>query len=110
MRHLSETLTDLIGFAEETVTRPARYSGLALDARFAGLAAEVRGADQRPAENVRTTRAAMVTVIALEEFYSGGAERGSPWLMLAGTVLPLLRVEAWVALQNERSTQEETRR
>ncbi|MBR1150124.1 hypothetical protein JQ575_05620 [Bradyrhizobium sp. JYMT SZCCT0428] len=108
MRPLSQTLNDLIGFAEETVTRPNRYSGHALGARFGELAAEIRGADARPAEAVRTTRAAMVMVYALEGFYAGEPEAGSrslesPWLMLAGAALPLLRVEAWIAFNNEKA-------
>lgn len=107
MKPLSETLTDLIGFAEETVTKPNRYSGSTLTARFADLAAEVRQADARPAENIRTTRAALIMVMALEEFYDANNECGptplkNPWLMLAGTTLPLLRVDAWRALNNEK--------
>lgn len=100
-RPLSEILTSLIGISEDFVTRPAtvmtRYGN-----GLAALAAEVRHADALPAEGVRTTRAALVMVIALEEFCAGDHSPGSPWLMLAGTTLPLLRVEAWLALRQEK--------
>lgn len=103
MRPLSQTLLDLIGFAEQTVTKPNRYSGAAMNAQaFADIAAEVRAAEARPAENIRTTRAALIMVNALEEFYDGEGEPGSPWLMLAGATLPLLRVDAWRAFNNEK--------
>ena len=72
MRPLSEILVDLIGFAEEVITRPAMHHyGFAIDTRFAALAAEVRHADARPAEGVRTTRAAVVMVTVLEQFFDG---------------------------------------
>lgn len=108
MRPLSQALNDLIGFAEDIVTRPNRYTARAMDSRFGELAAEIRQADARPAEAVRTTRAAMVMVTVLEGFYAGESEAGSrslesPWLMLAGTALPLLRVDAWLAFNNEKA-------
>ncbi len=106
MRPLSETLLDLIGFAEESVTRPRRYSGHALQARFAGIAAEVRDAVARPAEHERTTTAALIMVHALEEFYAAGdvsENFSNPWLMIAGATLPLLRLDAWRALNNEKA-------
>lgn len=109
MRPLSSTLNDLIGFAEETVTKPNRYvAGPTLDSRFAGIADEVRAAAARPAENIRTTRAAVMMVNALEGFYEAGnepdgsAHTQNPWLMLAGATLPLLRVDAWRAFNNEK--------
>lgn len=106
MRPLSATLNDLIGFAEKTVTRPSMFAGT-LDAQFAALAAEVRQADARPAEHVRTTRAALVMVNVLEGFFEGdrdpdAAHVKNPWLMLAGATLPLLRVDAWRAFNNEK--------
>lgn len=101
-RPLSQTLTDLITLANEVITRPRGASGLNAGGHFEQLAAEVRHAESAPAENIRTTRAAMIMVFALEEFRGGEQEAGSPWLMLAGTALPLLRVEAWVALNNEK--------
>jgi hypothetical protein len=101
---LSETLTLLIGYAEETITRPARQArsfGFTEEERFAVLANEVRCADARPAEGVRTTRAAMIMVFAIEEFLAGDREATSQWLGLAGATLPLLRAEAWRARRNE---------
>ena len=99
MRPLSEILTDLIGHAEEIINRPARFQGH--DARFAALAAEVRRAESRPAEGVRTTFAAMAMLSSIEGFYAGYREATCPFLMLAGTALPLLRAEAWRARRNE---------
>ena len=100
MRALSNVLNDLIGFAESAVTRPNSDHGYT--EQFAALAAEVRYADALPAENIRTTRAAMVIVIAIEEFWRGGREPGSRWLMLVGATLPMLRAEAWIAINNEK--------
>lgn len=102
MRPLSQTLNDLITVASEIVTRPRSGTGINAGGHFDMLAAEVRQAENSPAEAVRTTRAAMIMVFALEEFRDGEQEAGSPWLMMAGTALPLLRVEAWVALNNEK--------
>ncbi len=104
MRPLSQVLTDLVAFAEETVTKPNRYSGSALAARFGGLAVEVREADARPAEAVRTTRAAMAMVYVLEGFYACNAgSQETPWLMLIGAALPVLRDDAWIAFNNEKA-------
>lgn len=99
MRALSAVLYDLIGVAEEVVTRPRLVDQ---SFKFSALGSEVRYADALPAEGVRTTRAAMVMVIALEEFRNGDREPGSPWLMMAGATLPLLRGEAWAATKNEK--------
>src|ERR1700682_2453504 len=106
MRPLSETLTDLIGLAEETITRPSKHYGFTPDQHFTGLATEVRRADALPAEGVRTTRAALVMVIALEEFFAGDREPTSQMLMLAGATLPWLRGEAWAARKNEKEARE----
>jgi len=103
MRPLSEVLIDLIGFTEETITRPSRYHGFVVDQRFADLAAEVRHADARPAEGPRTTRAAMVVVIAIEAFFATDRPPTSPCLMVAGAALPWLRGEAWTAMTNEKA-------
>jgi hypothetical protein len=102
MRPLSETLTDLIRFAEETITKPSKHYGFMVDQRFADVAAEVRHADALPAEGARTTRAGMVMVITLEEFFAGEREPTSHMLMLAGATLPWLRGEAWTAFRNEK--------
>jgi hypothetical protein len=98
---LSKTLNELIGFTEEVITRPNRYSGHALDARFAPIAASVRHADALPAESVRTTRAGVVVVTVLEAFFAGDREPHSQLLGLAGAALPWLRAEAFRALRNE---------
>ncbi len=48
----------------------------------------------------------MMMVFCLEGFReTGGAARDleNQWLMLAGATLPLLRVEAWVAFNNEKN-------
>jgi hypothetical protein len=102
---LSETLILLIGFAEETIARPAKHarylSGFSEAERFAALASEVRAADARPAEGVRATGAAMIMVFAIEAFFASDREPTSQWLGVAGVTLPLLRAEAWIARRNE---------
>lgn len=103
MNTLSQTLNDLIGFAEEVITRPSRYfPGPALEARFAHIAEAIRHADALPAEGIRTTRAAMTMVIVLEEFFAGDREPTSQLLGIAGAALPWLRTDAWRALRNEK--------
>jgi hypothetical protein len=109
-RSLSEILTDLIGVAEDVITRPGRYHGYRLDTRFTDLAAAIRNADARPAEGIRTTRAALVMVIALEEFFASDREPTSHFLSLAGHTLPWLRAEAWTAMHNEKELVTERRR
>lgn len=102
MRLLSETLNELIGLAQETITRPARTRDFATDEKLAKLAAEVRDADARPAEGKRTTDAAMVMVIVLNAFFASDREPTSHLLGNAGVTLTWLRGEAWVALNNEK--------
>jgi metal-dependent amidase/aminoacylase/carboxypeptidase family protein len=101
---ISEILMKLSDFSAQVVAKPAVYSagGFGVRESFAQIAAEVRHADARPAEGVRTTNAAVIMVIALEQYFQGDREPTSPWLMLAGTTLPLLRAEAWVAHRNEK--------
>jgi hypothetical protein len=101
MRPQSEILTDLIDFAQATISRP-RSIAAALHDTFKEIAIEVRHADALPAEAERTTRAAMVMTIALEQFLNSDREPTSQWLGLAGVTLPLLRAEAWRALRNEK--------
>jgi hypothetical protein len=109
MRELSKTLTELIDVANHVVTRHGlTLGGDIVSGKFGILAAEVREADARPAEAVRTTRAAMMMVFALEGFRETGGASGerdleNQWLMLAGATLPLLRVDAWVAFNNEKA-------
>lgn len=110
MRPISETLKILIATAEDLVLRPQKGAAL-MQSPFPELAAEIRRLDLQPAEGVRTTAAAMVMTIALEQFATGHAhDKGSPWLMIAGATLPILRAEAYVAMMNERALQEGSRR
>ena len=105
MRSLSQTLTDLITVANDTITRRGVHT--MFGSHFALLADEVRKAEARPCENVRTTRAAMIMVFALEGFAEGPQDAGSPWLMLAGATLPMLRVDAWLAVNQEKGARDE---
>jgi hypothetical protein len=102
IRPLFSVLSDLIVLAEGVITRPQSVS--AVTNRFAMVAAEVRRADAAPAEDVRTTRAAAVMVIAIEEFLGDqdGGGVASPWLMIVGAMLPMLRSEAYTALRQQR--------
>lgn len=102
MRPISETLKILIATAEDLVLRPSKGPAL-MQTTFPEIAAEIRRLDLQPAEGVRTTASAMVMIISLEQFATGAShDRGSPWLMLAGATLPILRAEAYVAMINER--------
>lgn len=100
MRPISESLKILIATAEDLIRRPQLPS--ALPVAFAELAAEIRRVDAQPAEAERVTAAAMVMVIAMEKFFAGPHENTSPWLMLVGATLPLLRTDAWLAFNIER--------
>ncbi len=102
MKPLSQTLANLIVLAEEAVTRP-NFDRFAFGERLLDLAQAVRHAAERPAENIRTTSAALVMITALEEirFAHPGIDT-SRWLMLAGVALPLLRSDAFAAFANER--------
>jgi len=102
MRSLSETLIDLIGFAEDVITKPSKHYGPYVDPRFAVLAVEIRHADSMPAEGKRTTRAGLVVVIYLEEFFASDREPTSHFLGKVGNDLPWLRGEAWQARRNEK--------
>lgn len=104
MRELSKTLTALIDVANHVVTRHGlTLGGRIVDSPFAQLAAEVRAADARPCEGVRCTNAALAMVIALEAYRDSDREDfGAPWLMIAGALLPMLRADAWRALNDEK--------
>ncbi|EJN11808.1 hypothetical protein PMI42_04822 [Bradyrhizobium sp. YR681] len=111
MKPLSQSLTELIVFTEEVVTKPARHHGLAADLRFTSLAQEIRAADRRPAsEGVRCTHAGMAIVASTEGFFAGDMDPGSRWLAAIGALLPALRVEAWQQVKNEKAATQETRR
>jgi hypothetical protein len=101
MRPLSETLTDLISFAEDIVGKPAKFRTFMADTNFSTIAAEIRHAESIPAEGIRTTGAGMIMVVALDEFFASDREATSPWLGVAGVTLPLLRAQAWRAMKNE---------
>lgn len=110
MRPLSQVLTELITIAESMVTR-ARYASPAPIGQFSVLAAEVREAEQRPAaDGRRATYGAIVMINAIEAYHATGGEQGSPWQMLIGAALPLLRTDAWLAFNQEKAAQQETRR
>ncbi|UEM09038.1 hypothetical protein J4G43_030330 [Bradyrhizobium barranii subsp. barranii] len=102
MRPLSQTLTDLIGFTEEVITRPARHHGLAADTRYPLLAQEIRDADKRPAEGVRCTHSGVAIVACLDAFFASDMDPTSRWLGAIGALLPLLRGEAWQQLKSEK--------
>jgi hypothetical protein len=102
MRPLSQTLTELIGFTEELLTKPARHHGLAADTRFAMLAQEIRDAERRPAEGIRCTASGIAIVACTEAFFAGEMDPGSRWLAAIGALLPILRGEAWQALKGEK--------
>jgi hypothetical protein len=112
MRELSKVLLDLIDLANDVVTRKGMTLGVGMGAgeQFSRLAAEVREAEQRPADGVRATYGAVIMINALEAFCATGGAAGSPWLMLAGAALPLLRADAWLALNQEKAAQQETKR
>jgi hypothetical protein len=101
MKPLSATLSNLIVLVEEIIGRPNSDRPFTRG-DFATLAAEVRHADSSPAESVRATNAAMVTVIAIEAFRAGERNATSPWLMVIGATLPLLRGDAFSAFKSER--------
>lgn len=103
MRELSKTLGALIDIANHVVTRHGlTLGGDIVNNHFAEVAAEIRAADSRPAEGIRCTNAALAMVIALEAYRDGERDPGSPWLMIAGALLPILRTDAWRALNDEK--------
>jgi hypothetical protein len=100
MKPLSEHLTTLILMAEDVIRRPNQLLAR-LPAAFEELAAEIRHADQKPAESVRTTRAAVIMVTAIEAFFVE-PKTDHHWQMVIGAMLPLLRIDAFRAFENER--------
>lgn len=103
-RPLYTTLSNLLVLTEEVVTRPQwpRANRTAFRLRLDDIASEVRSADSRPAEDERVTQAAMVTIICLEQIRDLDAG-STPWLMTVGAMLPLLREDAFTALEQERA-------
>jgi len=99
MRRQSQILADLIALAAHVVTRPRTNE---ID-KLPQLAAEIRYADNQPAENIRTTSAAVAMVIALEgaRYF---AAREALWLAAVGVLLPIVREDLYQAIQNERES------
>jgi hypothetical protein len=94
-RELSKVLTELIQITSDVITRHGlTLGGNIVSGHFAEVAAEIRAADQRPAEGVRCTNAALAMVIALEAYRDSDRDAGSPWLMIAGALLPMLRADS----------------
>ena len=112
MREISKTLGALIDIANQVVTRHGlTLGGNIVSGHFAEIAAEVRAADARPCEGIRRTNAAFAMVIALESYRDSDREDfGSPWLMIAGALLPILRADAWRALNDEKGVRDEPTR
>jgi len=102
MRPLSQALNDLIKCAEDIVHRPVLLAAYP-PASFFDLVGEIDLADQRPAENFRTTRSAMVMCPAIENFYAD-PKGDHHWQMVIGTILPLLRTDAYQQFQHERES------
>jgi hypothetical protein len=99
MRELSAQLTALIAIAEGVVLRGRPQTPAA---SFSDLADEIRHAHAMPADGPRCTHAAMLMLAAIEGWRA--TDGGTPWIMLIGAALPLLRAEAFQALCNERTT------
>ncbi len=100
MRPLSQALTDLIKCAEDIVLRPALLAANP-PAMFFELVGEIELADHKPAEGERTTRAAMVMMPAIENFFAQ-SKADYHWQMVIGATLPILRRDAFQQFQNER--------
>lgn len=101
IRPLYTTLSSLVVLAEEVITRP-RFDRITFGDRLSDLAVEVRSADARPAEDVRTTQAAMVMVVCLEEIRDRDEDAAVHWRMLAGATLPMLRGDAFREFRQQR--------
>ncbi|WP_316228349.1 MULTISPECIES: hypothetical protein [unclassified Bradyrhizobium] len=97
MKPLSQHMTDLIAIAEDIV-RPPEPMVLP---KFDAVAAEIRRIDALPAEDERCTHCAMAMIDLIEGLRFAAQRRSqpgisrTPWLMLIGAALPLLRAEAY---------------
>lgn len=100
MRSFSDTLNELIVLTEEAITRPQALFDPRFKDRFWRVDAEVRRADAQPAEDVRTSNAAMIVVIAMTAAIAAPAP--APWRMIIGASLDLLRADAYQQLLNDR--------
>jgi hypothetical protein len=101
IKPLHSTLSNLIVLAEEVIVKP-HFDRFVFAERLCDLACEVRSADSRPAEDIRTTQAAMVMVICLEEIRDRDEDGAIHWRMLAGTTLPMLRGDAFREFRQQR--------
>ena len=108
MRALSAVLNDLLTVAELVVARPLA-SSMAFDRvkRFRDLAIEMRRHDDLPAEDVRSTRGGVGLVVALEAHWQAQGDRDETraalWLSCVGMMLPIVRIEAAMAFNSERT-------
>ena len=112
MKPLSELLTRLIASAEDIMRKPHHWTATPshLTEAYKELASEIRRIDALPCEgSARATRAGVITCTAIEAFFS---EQNNlhHWQMIIGATLPLLRIDAWQAIKNEKAAGEETRR
>ncbi|WP_316172445.1 hypothetical protein [Bradyrhizobium sp. SZCCHNRI2049] len=100
MKPLSKHMEDLTRIAGDALTRAPRPLS---EADWATLA-EIRRIDALPAETVRHTHAPMAMIAALEGLQQtdGQAPDATPWLVLIGAILPVLKAEAFKQLCAER--------
>jgi hypothetical protein len=114
MKPLSHHLTDLIAIIEDVI-RSGRFG--ASGVKVAAIAAEIRREHRLPAEGIRCTYTAVAVLELIEGLNATNGEAfarrattlstpvsllATPWLMLIGAALPLLRAEAYQALLNEK--------
>lgn len=101
---ISGILSSLIVVAEEIITRPSIVlQSPRTQERVALLSVDVREADDQLYEGEPTTSSGLVMITALEQYLiHQGKGLAGMWLVLAGAALPLLREEAFKALENER--------
>lgn len=103
-KSVSSILSSLIVLAEEFVTKPQIVLGSAhLHQRLMSIGEDVRAADDRMQEGGPTTASGMVMVSALEQYLLAEEPLRGMWLIVAGALLPLLRIETFKAITNERT-------
>lgn len=107
MRALSAVLQDLLTVGELVVARPlAGAHAQSRAAMLPALAREIVEHHGLPAEGVRTTYAGLSLAIALEAQlraqHASGQQLASHWCAAVGVLLPIVRIEAGIALVEER--------
>jgi hypothetical protein len=104
-RPLSRVLGEIVGIAERL---PAATSSAIWDPRFDELRLEIGAADRRPAVGERLTDAARLwlDVAKLSDTHPA---RGTQWKMVAGVLLPMVRDDLWLAINQEREEARDTR-